>query len=352
MEKKPVPEKEFDQESNPKPSANRSGLGPEDTDEGLIRSFSQKTTFHKPGPMPLFKNRIVEKDMLNGFKDLNQHFRKINSELFVGGKYEGEIVVREDYIFDFGFLSEWLNNLKPLKALALQPGVFGKKFINTGETSGTNQKHYHTMTKTEALGRLVYCGFKIIETQENNNVLSFKARKTGQPGSHVTGASSPFFKASRVGKNGKDITVYKLRTMHPYAEFLQSYVYEQNSLDVGGKFKGDFRISKRGKFLRKYFLDEIPMLWNLVKGDIKLVGVRPISRHYLGLYDREFQQARNKTKPGLLPPFYVDFPDSLDKIQLSEQNYLKKYHRNPWLTDTQYFFRIIYNILFGRGRSQ
>ena len=352
MEKKQTTDKEFDQESNPKPSANRTGLGPEDTGTGLLRSFSQKTTFRNPHPIPRLKNRIVEDELLNSHRDLNSHFRKVNNELLIGGRYEGNIVVRGDYVFDFSFLAEWFNTLKPLKSIPLKPSMFTKKFIGTAPNSATNQRSYHTMTKTEALGRLVYCGFKIIKTEEHNNVLSFEARKTGLPGSHITRASSPFFKANRVGKNGKDITVYKLRTMHPYAEFLQSYVYEQNNLDVGGKFKADFRISKRGKFLRKYFLDEIPMLWNLIKGDIKLVGVRPISRHYLSLYDKDFQSIRNKNKPGLLPPFYVDFPDSLEKIQVSEQKYLKQYRSNPWLTDTKYLFRILYNILFGKGRSQ
>lgn len=344
---------ECEQKSNRKSQLNSSGLTSENTGSNLLSSSSQKTTILNTCTIPEFKNRITEKELLNSHRDLNRHFGRVNSELLVGGTYYGKIVVCQDYaVFDLSFLTEWFNNVRLLKVMRPQLGEFGKRFVSIGKIRASAQRNYYTMTKTEVLGRLVYCGFKIVQTEEQSNILSFKARKISKPGSTVANASSLLFKATRVGKDGKDIKVYKLRTMYPYAQFLQSYVYEQNNLEAGGKFKGDFRISKRGKFLRKYFLDEIPMIWNLIKGDIKMVGVRPISRHYLSLYSEEFQLIRNKAKPGLLPPFYVDFPDSIEKIQMSELNYLEQYRRNPWLTDVKYFFRIVYNIIFGRVRSK
>ena len=353
MKKKPATEQACEQKKNKKLRSNTQGLKPGNNKSNLLLSLSQQTTFRDSDPIPTYKNRIIEKELLNGQRDLNQHFCKVSSKLCIGAIYYGKIVVREDYVFfDFSFLAEWFNAINQLKVIPWQLSVLGKKFISTNRTSEAKQKNYHTITKTEVLGRLIYCGFKIIETEEQNNVLSFKARKVSRPDSSVINASSLLYTANRVGKDGKNIKVYKLRTMHPYAEFLQSYVYEQNDLDVGGKFKDDFRISKRGKFLRKYFFDEMPMIWNLIRGDIKLVGVRPISRHYLSLYDEAFQQVRNKAKPGLLPPFYVDFPDSIEKIQMSELNYLEQYQLNPCLTDVRYFFLIVYNIIFGRVRSQ
>ncbi|MBM3421581.1 MAG: sugar transferase, partial [Bacteroidetes bacterium] len=97
--------------------------------------------------------------------------------------------------------------------------------------------------------------------------------------------------------------------------------------------------------------DELPMLINLFKGDMKIVGVRPLSRHYFELYTHEMQERRVRYKPGLLPPFYADMPVTLDEIQESEKRYLDSYDRSPILTDIRYFFRSIWNIVCRHARS-
>ena len=63
----------------------------------------------------------------------------------------------------------------------------------------------------------------------------------------------------------KIIKVYKSRTMHPYAEFLQEYVYNTQGLQEGGKFKSDFRVTTIGKIFRAFWIDELPMIINLLK---------------------------------------------------------------------------------------
>jgi lipopolysaccharide/colanic/teichoic acid biosynthesis glycosyltransferase len=155
----------------------------------------------------------------------------------------------------------------------------------------------------------------------------------------------------RVGKDGKIINVFKFRTMYPYAEYLQEYIYEQNKLTEGGKFADDFRITNWGKFLRRFWLDELPMIINLFKGDLKIVGVRPLSRHYYSLYTKELQEKRIDSKPGLLPPFYVDMPKTLEEIIDSELKYLKQYEKSPVKTDFQYFWAILNNIFIRKARS-
>ena len=102
--------------------------------------------------------------------------------------------------------------------------------------------------------------------------------------------------------------------MHRYAEYIQDYVYAQNNLKAGGKIKDDYRITWWGKVLRTFWLDEIPMIYNLIRGDIKLIGVRPLSKHYLSLYSDDLQTLRSKHKPGLIPPFYADLPSTLNEI--------------------------------------
>ena len=98
-------------------------------------------------------------------------------------------------------------------------------------------------------------------------------------------------------------------------------------------------------------MDEFPMLINFFKGNMKLVGVRPLSRHYFDLYNKSLQDRRIKYKPGLIPPFYADLPSDLDAIQESETRYLDKYDKHPILTDFTYFWKSVWNILFRYARS-
>ena len=103
--------------------------------------------------------------------------------------------------------------------------------------------------------------------------------------------------------------------------------------------------------MRKFWLDELPMFFNLINGDMKLVGVRPLSKHYFNLYTEELKEKRLRFKPGLVPPFYVDLPRTLDEIMDSESRYLDAYAKNPLWTDVRYFFLAFWNIAFKHARS-
>lgn len=209
------------------------------------------------------------------------------------------------------------------------------------------------LSKTEVLGRLVFCGFQIENQRKINdvNIVIAKRIKQSEP-IKPRRYYGPLIKLKRHGKMGKMFYVYKMRTMHPYSEFLQGYIHETNQLQEGGKFNKDIRVTSLGRFMRKYWLDELPMLFNLIKGDMKLIGVRPLSMHYFSLYTPELQQKRTQFRPGLLPPFYADMPKSLDEIQASEMKYLKQCEKNGvFVTDTKYFFLILKNILFKKAHS-
>jgi len=136
----------------------------------------------------------------------------------------------------------------------------------------------------------------------------FIVQKAKSPSLDKNPSYSPLIKLKRVGLKGQMIEVYKLRTMYPYSEYLQEYIFMHQKLEKGGKIRGDFRVTDWGKVVRKYWLDELPMLYNWIKGDLKLFGVRPLSRHYLSLYDAYVQKLRLKMKPGLIPPYYADMP--------------------------------------------
>lgn len=210
------------------------------------------------------------------------------------------------------------------------------------------------ISKAEILGKLVYYGFDIVDVADvNNETVIVSKLSTGNPSlSKPQPSEGVLFRMQRLGKNSEQITVYKFRSMHPYSEYIQDYVFTQNGIDVGGKFKHDFRISTGGRIIRKYWIDELPMLYNLIKGDIKLVGVRPISQQYFNMYPTELQEIRKNHKPGLLPPFYADLPKTFQEIVDSEMTYLKAYQKAPFTTDFKYLMRILNNIFIKMARSQ
>jgi lipopolysaccharide/colanic/teichoic acid biosynthesis glycosyltransferase len=207
------------------------------------------------------------------------------------------------------------------------------------------------ISRAEILGRLYSCGFTIVEEQNIMGQLYVVGQKVKLPVDSKYVTYGPLIYLNRIGKDGKIIKVYKLRTMHAYSEYLQDYVYKQNNLEKGGKIRDDFRVTTIGKLLRKFWIDELPMLWNLLKGDVKLVGVRPISRHYFSLYSADLQKKRIRYKPGLIPPFYADLPETLNEIMASELKYLEQYKQSPWKTDFVYFWKAVFNIMIRGAKS-
>jgi lipopolysaccharide/colanic/teichoic acid biosynthesis glycosyltransferase len=294
---------------------------------------------------------IINLKRVNDIRYVNKFFEIVNSKLPVGGTFAGCVEtknMRKERILNkyprginYGMYS--LDFI--LKRIF--PKLWFTKKIYFFLTRGNNR----VISRAEILGRLVSCGFRIEEQLRIHGYLYFVVKKEKEPQFPQDPTYGPLIKLKRVGKNGKIIKVYKLRTMHPYSEYLQKYVYKQNDLEQNGKFKDDFRISTLGKIFRKLWIDELPMLINLLKGDLKLVGVRPISKHYYNLYSEELQQKRIRYKPGLFPPFYADLPKTLEEIMASELKYLEAYEKSPLLTDVRYFWKVFKNIAFKRARS-
>ena len=217
-------------------------------------------------------------------------------------------------------------------------------------TGGKNR----VISRTETLGRLYSCGFEVMEEKTIGDLLFWKARKIKAPNYDTDPTYGLFIHLRRIGRNGKEFKVYKLRTMHAYAEYLQGYVFDNHQLDEGGKFKDDFRVTTLGRIMRKLWIDEFPMFLNVFKGEMKIVGVRPLSHHYFSLYSEELQKKRTRVKPGLIPPFYAQFPTpvTIGDIQKNEMEYLEAHEKHPLATDVKYFFKALYNIFWKRSRSK
>ena len=111
--------------------------------------------------------------------------------------------------------------------------------------------------------------------------------------------ASPIFVQTRVGLNGKKFRFYKFRTMHPNADkLLESLLAKNEMTGPVFKIKNDPRITRVGKILRKTSLDELPQLWNVLKGDMSMVGSRPALPRETEQYDAHAWE-RTSVVPGL-----------------------------------------------------
>jgi lipopolysaccharide/colanic/teichoic acid biosynthesis glycosyltransferase len=294
---------------------------------------------------------LVNFKKINDIRWINKFFQSVNTKLPKDGIFIGCVESKDErkkrilkkfpkYISHIIYFADFIVNR-----------VFAKlnstKKIYFYFTRGVNR----VLSLPETLGRLVSCGFEIVKFREINNLIFFVAKKEKEPVPDLKPSYGLIIKMPRIGKNGKVIHVYKLRTMHPYSEFLQDFIYKMHSLQEGGKFKNDFRITGWGRILRKFWIDELPMLFNWFTRELKLVGVRPLSYHYFNLYHEDLKQRRIKYKPGLFPPYYADMPTTLDEIMESERKYLNLYDVHPVFTDIKYFFKVLTNIIFKHARS-
>lgn len=295
---------------------------------------------------------IINLSKINNIRYINKYFEEINKNLKNSGRF---ISCVEDF-YD-SQEKKYINKIPIIKSIyfflefiffRLLPKIkiFQKFYFYI--TNGKNR----LISKSEMLGRLISCGFEIIDFKKFNGLIFVVASKKSLPKFDMNPSYGPVYKMPRIGKNKKIIHVYKIRTMHPYSEYLQKYMFEKYGSKNGDKVNNDFRISNIGATLRKFWIDELPMIINLFKGDIKLVGVRPLSISKFEMYPKFAQERRILYKPGLLPPFYADMPNCFEELVESEMRYIDAYEKSPILTDLKYFFISLKNIIFRNARSK
>ncbi len=313
--------------------------------------LSTTTIFNISGLVHEKYDYIINLHKINDIKKLDEFLNEVNRKLTLSGYFfccvetkdqrKKRLLKKYPPVLNYIYYSLDFIVKRILPKLKYTRGMYF--FLTRGDNA--------VISRAEALGRLSRAGFRIKQESFIGNQLCIEARKIGEPIICKESFYGPLIALPRVGKEGKTIKVYKLRTMHPYSEFIQDYVYKLHDLQDGGKFRNDFRITSWGAVCRKIWLDELPMIINFLKGDMKLVGVRPLSRQYFELYREDVRKRRIKYKPGLIPPFYADMPGDLDGIQDSELKYLDAFDRHPRYTDMKYFFKSGWNILFWKARS-
>ena len=156
---------------------------------------------------------------------------------------------------------------------------------------------------------------------------------------------SIFFSQQRCGKDNKLFPMYKFRSMVSNAEELLEDLMEHNEMDGPVfKIKEDPRITRVGKFIRKTSIDELPQLFNILRGDMSIVGPRPAIPHEVAEYS-DYHKQRLLVKPGLTCIWQVSGRNSIGFEEWMEMDleYIEK--RNLWM-DTKLIFKTV-GVLFG-----
>ena len=158
-----------------------------------------------------------------------------------------------------------------------------------------------------------------------------------------------FYKSLRIGRNGRRFVFYKFRTMYDGADKDQEALMEQNEMQ-GNMFKieNDPRIIPIGHFMRKHSIDELPQFWNVLKGDMSLVGTRPPTEDEFEKYEYH-HKARLGMRPGLTGMWQVSGRSNItdfEEVVAIDTKYIADWTLG---LDIQIIFATIWVVLTGKG---
>lgn len=161
--------------------------------------------------------------------------------------------------------------------------------------------------------------------------------------------ASPIFAQTRIGRDGKPFTLYKFRSMRPHAEKELAELLPYNEMDGPVfKIKNDPRITRVGRFIRRSSIDELPQLFNVLRGDMSIVGPRPGTPREVEQYD-DYARQRLIVTPGL--SCYWQIQPDRNKLSFEEWMELdvKYIQERSFLTDWKIIFATLNAVLGMNG---
>ncbi len=165
----------------------------------------------------------------------------------------------------------------------------------------------------------------------------------------LTSPGKVIFRQRRCGLNGRKFVVYKFRSMVENAEALKQQYAHLNVKKLNFKIPKDPRLTPVGRWLRKFSIDELPQLWNVLKGDMSLVGPRPATPDEVENY-AGWQRRRLRMRPGLTCIWAVEGRDRLDveTVMKMDMEYIDNWSLS---LDSRILLRTIPLVLLGRGAN-
>jgi exopolysaccharide biosynthesis polyprenyl glycosylphosphotransferase len=166
----------------------------------------------------------------------------------------------------------------------------------------------------------------------------------------MTSPGSAFYRQTRCGLGGRRFTLYKFRSMVAGADAQRAALEAQNQAD-GPVFKmwNDPRVTALGRWMRKFSLDELPQLWNILKGEMSFVGPRPPLPEEVEKYER-WQRRRLRMRPGLTCLWALEGRSQLTFARWMKLDLDYIDHWSLWL-DLKIFLKTIPRVLAGRGAA-
>jgi len=165
----------------------------------------------------------------------------------------------------------------------------------------------------------------------------------------LTSRGPVFFVQERIGVNRQPFRIFKFRTMYDRAEELQAEIEEINESAEGlFKIRNDPRVTPVGRLLRRFSLDELPQLINVIRGEMTLVGPRPLPRRDFENYYEDWHYSRHAGLPGLTCLWQVSGRSDIDfhNMCILDVFYLKN---QSWLLDLKIILRTVWVVVFGWG---
>lgn len=307
---------------------------------------------------------VLQRQSLNSVKRLNLFLKQCPEHVLMGGYF----------VFSYRPMDEYLEELKANKkglALYLTYGwhfiryralpkvpilekIYFSKYLSALDSwvYRRTAKSRRVISRAETWGRMYYWGFEVLDERKIGDEYWVVTRRFRQPETVRKPSFYMLTRLTKVGLNGELMQLTKLRTMYPFSEFIQERVFKDQGLSKTGKFQNDFRLTDYGRVIRKFWLDEIPQIFDWLRGEVKLVGMRATSPHFLSLYPKELYDLYIQTKPGLIPPIFDASTNGFDDIVRIELDYLRAYKQKPISTDIRYFFKTFYDIVIRGVRSK